>query len=170
VFGNESWNITRICTPVLPRAISRGLPFARFAPTWYGASWQRRAPTNDRACSVWGAESAAGTAHAGGVFYSLDPSRRRLSGALGRLLVPKLMKRYQTVDERELEAEPTAALFRRAGWETQVAIYDFGSSPLAGLLPGWGVGYRMARRVDDVVLRVPGMKRLGSNFEVIARA
>jgi SAM-dependent methyltransferase len=106
----------------------------------------------------------------GGVFYSLDPSRRRLSGALGRLLVPKLMKRYQTVDERELEAEPTAALFRRAGWETQVAIYDFGSSPLAGLLPGWGVGYRMARRVDDVVLRVPGMKRLGSNFEVIARA
>ena len=30
----------------------------------------------------------------GGMFYSLDPSRRRLSGAVGRLLIPKLMKRY----------------------------------------------------------------------------
>ncbi len=49
------------------------------------------------------------------VFYSLDPSRRRLSGAIGRLLIPKLMKRYQTEDERELEAESTAALFRAAG-------------------------------------------------------
>ena len=106
----------------------------------------------------------------GGVFYSLDPSRRRLSGAIGRLLVPKLMKRYQTVDERELEAEPTAALFRKAGWETRVAMYDFGSSPLAGLFPGWGAGYRVARKVDDVVLRLPGVERLGSNFEVIARA
>jgi hypothetical protein len=33
-----------------------------------------------------------------------------------------------------------------------------------------GLGYRMARRIDNVVLRVPGMKGLGSNFEVIARA
>jgi SAM-dependent methyltransferase len=106
----------------------------------------------------------------GGVFYSLDPSRRRLSGVIGRLLVPKLMKRYQTDDERELEAEPTAALFQRAGWETQVAMYDFGSSPVAGLLPGWGALYRLARRLDDLVLRVPAMKRRGSNFEVIARA
>src|SRR4051794_29036947 len=32
----------------------------------------------------------------GGAFYSLDPSRRRLSGAVGRRLIPRLMKRYQT--------------------------------------------------------------------------
>jgi SAM-dependent methyltransferase len=106
----------------------------------------------------------------GGVFYSLDPSRRRLAGAVGRLLIPKLMKRYQTEDERELEAEATAALFRTAGWETRVAMYDFGSSPLAGLFPGWRAGYRMARRLDDWVLRVPALARRGSNFEVIARA
>ena len=106
----------------------------------------------------------------GGVFYSLDPSRRRLSGAVGRLLMPKLMRRYQTEDERELEAEATAALFRTAGWDTRVAMYDFGSSPLAGLFPGWGAGYRMARRLDDWLLRVPALKRRGSNFEVIARA
>jgi 2-polyprenyl-3-methyl-5-hydroxy-6-metoxy-1,4-benzoquinol methylase len=106
----------------------------------------------------------------GGIFYSLDPSRRRLSGALGRLLFPKLMKRYQTEDERELEAEATAALFRAAGWETRTAIYDFGSSPLAGLCPGWAAGYQLARKIDDLVLRVPPLERRGSNFEVIARA
>ncbi len=106
----------------------------------------------------------------GGVFYSLDPSRRRLAGTVGRLVIPKLMKRYQTEDERELEAEATAALFQAAGWETRTAMYDFGSSPLAGLFPGWGAGYGMARRVDDWVLRVPALARRGSNFEVIARA
>jgi SAM-dependent methyltransferase len=105
----------------------------------------------------------------GGVFYSLDPSRRRLSGAIGRLLVPGLMKRYQTPDERQLEPEPTAELFRGAGFEARVEIYDFGSSPLAGLLPGWRAGYRAARAVDDWLLRVPALRRLGSNFEVIAR-
>ena len=106
----------------------------------------------------------------GGVFYSLDPSRRRVSGALGRLLIPGLMKRYQSPDERELEPEATAALFGRAGWDARVEIYDFGSSPLAGLFPGWRSGYRLARVVDDGVLRVPFLRRLGSNFEVIARA
>jgi SAM-dependent methyltransferase len=106
----------------------------------------------------------------GGMFYSLDPSRWRLAGAVGRLLIPKLMKRYQTEDERELEAEATAALFRAAGWETRVAMYDFGSSPLAGLFPGWGAGYRMARKLDNAILHVPALARRGSNFEVIARA
>ncbi len=105
-----------------------------------------------------------------GVFYSLDPSRRRLAGAVGRLLIPKLMKRYQTQDERELDSEPTAALFREAGWETRVAMYDFGSSPLAGLFPAWGAGYRLARQLDNWILRMPALARRGSNFEVIARA
>jgi cyclopropane fatty-acyl-phospholipid synthase-like methyltransferase len=105
----------------------------------------------------------------GGVFYSLDPSRRRASGALGRLLVPKLMKRYQSPDERELEPESTAALFRKAGLETRVEMYDFGSSPLAGLFPGWRAGYRMARRLDNVILRAPFLSRMGSNFEVVAQ-
>jgi hypothetical protein len=49
-------------------------------------------------------------------------------------------------------------------------MYDFGSSPLAGLFPGLGAGYRMARRLDDWLLRVPALARRGSNFEVIARA
>lgn len=105
----------------------------------------------------------------GGVFYSLDPSRRRLSGAVGRLLIPRLMKRYQTPDERELDPQTTAALFRAAKLETSVAIYDFASSPLAGVFPGWRTGYRLARALDNGILRIPGLRRLGSNFEVIAR-
>lgn len=105
----------------------------------------------------------------GGVFYSLDPSRERLSGTIGRLLIPKLMKRYQTDDERELGADETGSLYRAAGWKTAVSMYDFGSSPLAGLFPGWGAGYRAARKLDDAILRVPGMARWGSNFELIAR-
>jgi SAM-dependent methyltransferase len=105
----------------------------------------------------------------GGVFYSLDPSRHRLSGAIGRLLIPNLMKKYQTADERELEPVRTAELFRRAGLDARVEIYDFGSSPLAGLFPGWAAGYRMARAMDDRLLRVPLLRRRGSNFELIAR-
>jgi len=105
----------------------------------------------------------------GGVFYSLDPSRRRLSGKVGRLLIPGMMKRYQTQDERELDPEWTAGLFRKAGFAVRQDIYDFVSSPLAGIFPGWRSGYRLARRVDDAILRVTALRQIGSNFEIIAR-
>jgi cyclopropane fatty-acyl-phospholipid synthase-like methyltransferase len=106
----------------------------------------------------------------GGSFYSLDPSRRRLSGAVGRLLIPRLMKRYQTPDERELDPESTAEIFRSAGFDCHAGIYDFISSPLAGLLPGWRAGYRAARFADDLLLKLPVLPRLGSNFELVFRA
>jgi SAM-dependent methyltransferase len=104
----------------------------------------------------------------GGVFYSLDPSRDRLSGVVGRKLIPGLMKKYQTADERELEAAATAGLFRRAGFDVRTEVYDFGSSPLAGLLPGWRLGYRAARALDDVLLKSAALRRRGSNFELVA--
>jgi SAM-dependent methyltransferase len=105
----------------------------------------------------------------GGVFYSLDPSASRLSGKIGRLLIPSLMKKYETEDERELEPEPTAELFRKAGFQVRHLIYDFGSTPLAGLLPGWGLGYDLARKVDDVILKIPALSSAGSNFEIVAQ-
>jgi SAM-dependent methyltransferase len=104
----------------------------------------------------------------GGVFYSLDPNVRRLSGAVGRRLLPNLMKRYQTHDERELDPEQTAALFRRGGLACRHDMFDFGSSPVAGLLPGSRFCYSLARAADDLLLRVPPLRRLGSNFELIA--
>ncbi|MGP8243929.1 MAG: class I SAM-dependent methyltransferase [Bryobacteraceae bacterium] len=106
----------------------------------------------------------------GGVFYSLDPSLHRLSGAVGRRLAPGLMRRYRTPDERELEPDQTAALFRDAGFQVQVDMYDFGSTPLAGLLPGWRAGYRAARALDDRLLRIGALRRRGSNFELVAKA
>ena len=104
----------------------------------------------------------------GGVFYSLDPSRRRLSGAVGRRLIPWMMKRYQTPDERELLPEATCALFTDAGYASRVEMYDFGSSPLAGLLPGWSWGYGFARLFDDWLMRWDWFRRRGSNFEIVA--
>lgn len=103
-----------------------------------------------------------------GTFYSLDPSCHRLSGAIGRILIPNLMKRYQTPDERELDPETTAALFRAGGFYTRTAMYDFASSPLAGVFPGWRTGYRIARAIDTAILRLP-LNRWGSNFEITAR-
>ncbi len=105
----------------------------------------------------------------GGVFYSLDPSRRRLSGAVGRLVAPKLMARYQSPDERELDPHETAALFRRAGFTVSVRFYDFVSTPMAGLFPGARRWYGFWRWVDGALIRIPAVRALGSNFELIAR-
>jgi SAM-dependent methyltransferase len=106
----------------------------------------------------------------GGVFYSLDPSRYRLSGALGRLLVPRLMRHYQTPDERQLSPRQTADWFREAGFDARFEMYDFVSTPLAGLLPSWDFGYRVARLADEALIRTPGLRALSSNFEVIAHS
>ncbi len=105
---------------------------------------------------------------ADGVFYSLDPSRRRLSGAVGQLLFPALMRKYQSPDEREIAPEETLRLFREAGFGCRAGMYDFVSSPLAGLLPGWAPGYRAARVLDEALVRTPVLKRYGSNFEIVA--
>jgi SAM-dependent methyltransferase len=105
----------------------------------------------------------------GGVFYALDPSARRLSGFLGQLLVPKLMEKYQTEDERQLLPHSTAAPFRAAGFSTTTRWFDFTSTPLAGLFPSWGAGYRLARGLDEALTRVPLLRELSSNFELIAR-
>jgi ubiquinone/menaquinone biosynthesis C-methylase UbiE len=105
----------------------------------------------------------------GGTFYGLDPNRWRLSGALGRLLVPHLMRRYQTPDERELKPAEVARLFRAEGFQIRSRCYDFVSTPLAGLLPSWGFGYRAARLADEAPIRIPLLRALGSNFEWIAR-
>ena len=104
-----------------------------------------------------------------GRFYSLDPSRYRLSGAIGSIVVPRLMRKYQSPDERQLDREETALLFSRAGFTVRSGFYDFASSPLAGLAPGWRLGYAIARKLDDVLVRTPLLSRLGSNFEIIAR-
>jgi ubiquinone/menaquinone biosynthesis C-methylase UbiE len=107
--------------------------------------------------------------HPGGVFYGLEPSLRRLSGFLGKLLVPKLMKKYQTEDERQLLPRSTAEPFRSAGFDAVTEWFDFCSTPLAGLFPSWASGYRLVRFLDEGLTRCPGLRELSSNFELIAR-
>ena len=105
----------------------------------------------------------------GGTFYGLDPNHYRLSGAVGSLLMPRLMRKYQTPDERELRPADTVALFRAAGFEAHSRIYDFTSTPLAGLFPSSPSFYRVVRAADEVLIRIPLLQRIGSNFELIAR-
>lgn len=105
----------------------------------------------------------------GGVFYSLDPSRNRLSGKIGEILVPHLLKKYQSPQERQLEPAATAAAFRAQGFDAVDFMYDFTSTPAAGLFPRWRAGYRMARLLDEAILRVPWVRNWGSNFEIVAR-
>jgi SAM-dependent methyltransferase len=104
----------------------------------------------------------------GGVFYSLDPSRHRLSGAIGELLIPKLMAKYQSPNERQLAPQTTTDHFVTAGLDARFEYYDFISTPLAGLFPAWRLGYRAARRIDEALIRTPLLNRASSNFEIIA--
>jgi SAM-dependent methyltransferase len=115
------------------------------------------------------AQQIAAILKPGGVFYSLDPSRYRLSGAIGELLIPKLMARYQSPNERQLAPALAADHFTKAGLDARFEYYDFLSTPLAGLFPAWRSGYRAARALDEALVRTPILKRAGSNFEVIAK-
>ncbi len=104
----------------------------------------------------------------GGAFYSLDPNRYRLSGAVGKLICPGLMKRYQSPGERELKPTEVVRLFAAGGFVSRAGMYDFVSTPLAGLFPGAAPLYRLGRLADEVLIRAPLLNRLGSNFELIA--
>jgi SAM-dependent methyltransferase len=104
----------------------------------------------------------------GGVVYALEPSARRLAGLVGKLILPHLMKRYQTADERQLSAENTAAIFRESGYRAATSWFDFASTPLAGLLPSWESGYRLCRLLDHALIRVPLVSRWSANFELLA--
>lgn len=103
-----------------------------------------------------------------GVFYGLDPSSRRLSGMLGKLLIPKLMAKYQTEGEQPLEPARTWRAFTRAGFDVRKSYYDFASTPLAGLLPSRKGIYRASRSIDNALVRLPLIRLLSSNFEVLA--
>lgn len=104
-----------------------------------------------------------------GTFYSLDPSRYRLSGYIGELFFPKVMAQYQTEDERQLSPGGTRRFFINAGFpDARASYYDFVSTPLAGLYPSWRAGYRATRVLDELLIRTPGLNLLSSNFEITA--
>lgn len=105
----------------------------------------------------------------GGRFYALDPSSDRLSGKVGALLVPNLMKKHQSPDERPINPRQAVEIFSAAGFDCRTGMYDYVSTPLAGLFNGWEFGYRLSRRVDDLLVRTPLLKRWGSNVELLVK-
>jgi ubiquinone/menaquinone biosynthesis C-methylase UbiE len=104
----------------------------------------------------------------GGVFYAVEPSARRLSGAIGTLLIPKQMKKFQTVDERPLVRSAIAKQFEVFQFRVRTGWYDFLSTPIAGVLPECYSIYRLARITDDLLVSVPGIRAFSSNFELVA--
>jgi SAM-dependent methyltransferase len=105
----------------------------------------------------------------GGLFYSSDPSRRRLVG-LFKGLVRKSYDRYHSPDERELDPAALAALFREAGFEPPVIGYtDYFLGPLAWLAPGVpGGAARALEALDNLALSVPLLRRTASSFSLCA--
>jgi SAM-dependent methyltransferase len=106
-----------------------------------------------------------------GLFYSTDPSRRRLVGLFAGL-VRKTYDRYHSPDERELDPETLAALAAAAGFSPPAIGYtDYFIGPLAWLAPGtprWLAGALEA--MDNLALNIPVVRRYASSFSLLARA
>ena len=105
----------------------------------------------------------------GGLFYSSDPSRRRLVG-LFRGLVRKTYERYHSPDERELDAGALAALAGEAGFsEVRTGYSDYFLGPLAWLAPGTPAWLAPGvEALDNLALGIPFMRRYASSFYLCA--
>lgn len=107
----------------------------------------------------------------GGLFYSADPSRRRLVG-LFTGLVRRTYDRYHSPDERELDPGALAAAAAEAGFlRPSIRYTDYFLGPLAWLVPGmprWLGGPLEA--IDNFALSVPLANRYASSFSLLAYA
>lgn len=105
----------------------------------------------------------------GGVFYSSDPSTRRLVGVF-RGLVRGKYERYHSPDERELDATALAASFAQAGFHHPAIDYtDYFLGPLAWLAPGTpGWAGAPLEALDNLLLRLPLVRRFASSFSLCA--
>jgi SAM-dependent methyltransferase len=104
-----------------------------------------------------------------GVFYSVDPSARRLVRHLSRL-VKRSYDRYHSPDERELESEALASLCAQVGFRApDLWPTDFFVGPLGWLAPG--LPEPLARPldlVDRMLSSLPLLSRLCSSFALMA--
>jgi SAM-dependent methyltransferase len=116
-------------------------------------------------------EAARKLLRPGGVFYSADPSRRRLVG-LFTGLVRRTYQRYHSPDERELDPEAIAALALSTGFSRPTIAYtDYFLGPLAWLAPGTPRPVGGILEVIDTLARsVPLVRRYASSFSLLAHA
>lgn len=103
----------------------------------------------------------------GGLFYSSDPSTRRLV-ALFRGLARGTYERYHSPDERELDPQALAALMREGGFENiRVSFTDYFLGPLAWLAPGTPPLLGAALHgLDNLALCMPVVRRGASSFSL----
>lgn len=107
----------------------------------------------------------------GGVWYSADPSRRRLV----RLFAPAVRAaydRHHSPDERELDPAGLVRMAGEAGFRRPQLFYtDFFLGPLAWLAPGMPGWLPPALEVlDNAALALPFVRRYASSFVMTARA
>jgi SAM-dependent methyltransferase len=106
----------------------------------------------------------------GGVFFSADPSRRRLIGLFAGL-VRRAYDRHHSPDERELDPELLAAVCADVGFEPAIGYVDYFLGPLAWLAPGTPAWLaRALEAFDNAVLGVPLLRRYASSFSLLAHA
>jgi len=105
----------------------------------------------------------------GGVFYSSDPSSRRLVG-LFRGLVRSAYERYHSPDERELDPDRLVRVFREEGFPAVKLDYsDYLLGPLAWVMPGTPRTIACALTMaDNLALRIPLLRRYASSFALCA--
>lgn len=105
----------------------------------------------------------------GGMFYSSDPSSRRLVG-LFRGLVRRTYEHYHSPDERELDVHVLQEHAAQAGFtRVNVQYSDYFLGPLAWLAPGapdWLAAPLEA--LDNLALGVPLARRYASSFSLCA--
>jgi SAM-dependent methyltransferase len=119
------------------------------------------------------AETLAATRDAlrpGGLFYSIDPSCRRLVRVFAGL-VRRAYDRYHSPDERELDPAALSALASGVGFEPVIGYVDYFLGPLAWLAPGTPAWLAPAlEALDNAALGVPLLRRYASSFSLLARA
>ena len=106
----------------------------------------------------------------GGVLITNDPQDRRLV-ALFRRCFLRVYRKYHGEGERELSIRRLVEQVGGAGFESPELHYtDFFLDPLGWVFPRFPGGLvGAACALDDLLLRVPGLRRFSSHFGLVAR-
>ncbi len=106
----------------------------------------------------------------GGALVTNDPQDRRLV-ALFRRCFLRVYRKYHGAGERELAIARVREQVRAAGFaDPSLHFTDFFLDPLGWVFPRFPAGLvGAARRLDDLLLRVPGLRRFSSHFGLVAR-
>jgi SAM-dependent methyltransferase len=106
----------------------------------------------------------------GGVFYSADPSRRRLVRLFARL-VREAYDRHHSPDERELDPRALERFAVEVGLKPRLFYSDYFIGPLAWLAPRMPTALcGPLEALDELALRLPFVRRFASSFSMVAAA